>query len=163
MRQWCKTYKPMLDSATNGNRRFYLTDSHGGLVELVKNITPKLSPCVVMESKVEGGGAIKRPDRNYPIYFLVRARDMADGDAAAEALEEAWHHCKNFLAWLIVRHEREMEENIDGDFARINLDDASLMFDSVEPLQDGWYGVLLQIDRTEPINLCVNQDLYIDE
>lgn len=163
VRQWCRMYKPMLDSATNGNRRFYLTDSQGGMVELVKKITPKLSPCVVMESKVEGGGPIRRPDRNYPIYFFVRARDMADGDAAAEAWEEAWSHCKNFLSWLLEKHDQEVEQNIDGDFARIDLDDANLMIDSVDPLQDGWYGVLLQIDRTEPINLCVNQDLYIDE
>ena len=47
VRQWCKTYKPMLDSPTNGNKRFYLTDSTGGVVDLAKGIEPKFSPCVV--------------------------------------------------------------------------------------------------------------------
>ena len=85
----------MLDSPKN--RRFYLTDSTSGVVELAKGIMPKLSPCVVMESSVEGGGTITRPNRNYPIYFFVRARKMNDGDAAAEAKEEAWAHARNFI------------------------------------------------------------------
>lgn len=163
VRQWCRTYKPMLDSATNGNRRFYLTDSMGGMVELAKKIAPKLSPCVVMESCIEGGGPIRRPELNYPIYFLVRATDMADGDAAAEAKEEAWYHCKQFVTWLLKKHDDEIEQNIDGDFARINLDNANILIDSIDPLQDGWYGICIQIEREEPLNLCVNEDLYISE
>lgn len=164
VRQWCRTYRPMLDSATNGNRRFYLTDSRAGMVELAKGITPAMSPCVVMESAVEGGGEIKRPTRNYPIYFFVRARKMSDGDAAAEAKEEAWVHAQNFLAWLLDKHEKELDEgNRDGDFARLQLDDAYLDFMTIDPLEDGWYAILLQIVREEPLNLCVNEDLYIDE
>ena len=161
VRQWCRTYKPMLDSPKN--RRFYLTDSRAGMVELAKGITPPMSPCVVMESAVEGGGDIKRPTRNYPIYFFVRASDMANGDRAAEAKEEAWMHARNFLAWLLYKHECEVDENIDGDFARIQLDDAYLDFMTIDPLEDGWYAVLLQIVREEPLNLCVNPDLYIEE
>ena len=158
VRQWCKQYKYMLDSPEN--RRFYLTDTKAGMVELAKGITPAMSPCVVMESAVEGGGEIKRPTRNYPIYFFVRARLMSDGDAAAEAKEEAWMHAQNFLTWLVALHEEEVGENTDGDFARIELDDAYLDFMSIDPLEDGWYAVLLQIVREEPLNLCVNPDLY---
>ena len=90
----------MLDNLEGGNRRFYLTDSTAGVVELAKGISNSFSPCVVMESNVEGyidGGRIYR---NYPVYFFVRARDMADGEAAAEAKEEAWWHAQNFLTWL---------------------------------------------------------------
>ena len=160
VRQWCHIYRPMLDSSTNGNRRFYLTDSQGGVVELAKGIEPKFSPCVVMESSVEGGGEITRPVRNYPIYFFVRARDMADGDCAAEAKEEAWFHAQQFLTWLIDRREKELDENIDGDFARIDLDNALLDIQTVGPLQDGWYAVLIQFERAEPLSLCVNEDMY---
>ena len=89
VRQWCKAYKPMLDSVENGNRRFYLTDSTAGVVEMAKSISDKFSPFVMMESDVEGGGKITRPSRNYPIYFFVKAEKMADGDDAAAAKEEA--------------------------------------------------------------------------
>ena len=162
VRQWCHTYKPMLDSVTNGNRRFYLTDSTSGVVELAKGIEPKFSPCVVMESSIEGGGSIKRPTLNYPIYFFVRARDMADGDCAAEAKLEAWWHARQFLTWLIDRREKEQENNIDGDFARIDLDNSLLDVQTVGPLQDGWYAVLIQFERAEPLNLCVDENQYED-
>lgn len=163
VRQWCRTYRPMLDSSANGNRRFYLTDSTGGVVELAKDIKPALSPCVVMESGVEGGGRITRPNRNYPIYFFVRANKMSDGDEAAVAKEEAWRHAQNFLAWLKVRHDREVGERIDGDFARINLEDSMLDIQTVGPLEDGWYAVLIQFEREEPLNLCIDENLYIND
>ncbi len=149
----------MLDSVTNGNRRFYLTDSTAGVVELAKGISNSFSPCVVMESSVEGGGTVTRPNRNYPIYFFVRARDMSDGDAAAEAKEEAWYHAQNFLSWLLYKHKQEVGENIDGDFARINMDDL-IDIQTVGPIENGWFAVLIQFERAEPLNQCVNEDLY---
>jgi hypothetical protein len=87
---------------------------------------------------------------------------MADGDDAAAAKEEAWWHCQNFLAWLKEKHDEEISQNIDGDFSRINLDDTYLLLNTVGPLENGWYGVSLQIERDEPLNLCVNTDLYND-
>lgn len=162
VRQWCKTYKPMLDSATNGNRRFYLTDSTAGVVEMAKSISNKFSPFVMMESSVEGGGKIGRIERNYPIYFFVRAEKMADGDDAAAAKEEAWYHAQNFLTWLKQKHDEQVAENIDGDFSRISVDDY-IDVTTVGPLENGWYAVLIQFEREEPLNLCINEDLYIDE
>ena len=160
VRQWCRLYRPMLDSPQN--RRFYLTDSTSGVVELAKGIAASYSPCVVMESSVEGGGKITRPSRNYPIYFFVKADKMADGDAAAAAKEEAWFHAQQFMAWLKLKHDDEMDRNIDGDYARIELDDAMLDITTVGPLENGWFGVLIQFERDEPLNLCVDDDLYID-
>lgn len=160
VRQWCRLYRPMLDSPQN--RRFYLTDSTSGVVELAKGITASYSPCVVMESSVEGGGKITRPSRNYPIYFFVKADKMADGDAAAAAKEEAWFHAQQFLAWLKLKHDDEMDRNIDGDYARIELDNAMLDITTVGPLENGWYAVMIQFERDEPLNLCVDDDLYID-
>ena len=151
----------MLDSPQN--RRFYLTDSTSGVVELAKGIAASYSPCVVMESSVEGGGKVTRPSRNYPIYFFVKADKMADGDAAAAAKEEAWFHAQQFLAWLKLKHDDEMERNIDGDYARIELDDAMLDITTVGPLENGWFGVLIQFERDEPLNLCVDDGLYACE
>ena len=158
VRQWCRTYRPMLDSPKN--RRFFLTDSTAGVVELAKDIKPAMSPCVVMESNVEGGGSITRPVRNYPVYFFVRAEKMADGDMAALAKEEAWMHAQNFIAWLMEMRRMEMEELIDGDFSRIDLDNALLDVQTVGPLEDGWFAVLIQFERAEPLNICADEDLY---
>lgn len=161
VRQWCREYRPMLDSRKN--RRFYLTDSTSGVVELAKKIATSFSPCVVMESSVEGSGSITRPNRNYPIYFFVKAENMADGDSAAMAKEEAWVHAQNFLAWLLVKRNKELEENIDGDFSRIDLDGYGLDIQTVGPIENGWFAVLIQLERTEPINLCINPDLYLTD
>lgn len=158
VRQWCREYKPMLDSATNGNRRFYLTDSTAGVVEMAKGISNSFSPCVVMESSVEGSGTVTKPVRNYPVYFFVRARDMADGDAAAEAKEEAWYHAQNFLAWLLEKHENDAP---GGDYGRINME-GYIDFRDIGPIENGWFAVLLQFERLEPINKCVDKDLYVD-
>lgn len=163
VKMWCQTYKPMLDSDTNGNKRFYLTDSRAGVVDMAKGIANKFSPFVMMESDVEINGDFTKPYRNYPIYFFVKADKMADGDAAAEAKEEALWHAENFLTWLWNKHQREMEENIRGDFAMIDLETSQLMIDTVGPIENGWFGVLVQFSRMEPLNLCVNEDLYVGE
>jgi len=160
VRSWCRIYKPMRDSKKN--RRFFLTDSTDGVVELAKGIKSFQSPCVVMESSIEGGGRIERPARNYPIYFFVKANKMSDGDAAAISKELAWVHCRNFLTWLKVKHDKEVEDNIDGDFARIALEDSFLDIQTIGPIENGWFAILVQIEREEPLNLCIDEDLYIE-
>lgn len=154
--QWCSIYNPMLHCLEKGNRRFYLTDTTSGVVELAKGIANSMSPCVVMESSVEGyikGGLAYR---NYPIYFFVRARDMMDGDAAAEAKEEAWVHCQNFLVWLKAKQENDKP---NGDYSRIDLTN-NIDIQTVGPIENGWFAVLVQLERLETIDLCIKQDLY---
>jgi hypothetical protein len=162
VRKWCRTYRPMLDSPRN--RRFFFTDSKENMIEMAKGWTPEMSPCVVMECVAEGDGRIERMSMNYPIYFFVRAAKAKDGDMAALAVREALAHMNNFLGWLRDRRNKELDEGRrDGDFARIELDDAFLSIMTIGPIQDGWYAELLQIDREEPLNLCVNEDLYIED
>lgn len=161
VRLWCRQYKFMLDSPRN--RRFFLTDSTGGVIDLAKGtIANTMSPCVVMESRVEGGGPFTNPSRTYPVYFFVRAKKMKDGDEATVALEEAWMHACNFLTWLYQKHMEEIRENCNGDYARIDIENTYLDFSTVGPLENGWYGVLVQFDRQEPLNVCIDEDLYID-
>ena len=161
VRKWCKLYRPMLDSPKN--RRFFFTDSRENMIEMTKGWTPSMSPCVVMEGVAEGGGTIERPSMNYPIYFWVRAEKAKDGDSVWMAVKEALAHKDNFLAWLKKKHDEEMETNLQGDYARINMEGFIQDITTVGPLQDAWYAVLLQIDREEPLNLCVEDDLYIEE
>lgn len=160
VKQWCEIYKFMHHSKKN--KRFYLTDSQRGVVDMAKDIANAFSPCVLMESCVEGGGPIKRPSRTYPIYFFVRAEKMADGDEAAVAKEEAWMHAQNFLAWLLKKHDEEVDAgNRDGDYARINMDDY-IDLQTVGPLENGWFAVLIQFERDEPINTCMDEALYLE-
>jgi len=163
VRRWCQIYKPMLDNPYNGNRRFYLTDSRTGVVDMAKSISNKFNPFVMMESAVEIEGEFTKPYRNYPIYFIVKADKMADGDDASVAYEEALYHAKKFCTWLWHKHQEEMAENITGDFAMIDLEQSRLMIDSVGPLENGWFGVVLQFERMEPMNLCVNEDEYMSD
>ncbi len=148
---------------TKENKRFYLTDSQMGVVDMAKDISNAFSPCVVMESGVDGSGPIARPTMYYPVYFFVRAEKMADGDEAAVAYETAMFHVRNFLSWLKKKHDDEEVYNIDGDFARINLDDVYIDIMSVGPLQNGWFAVMIQFARTEPLNLCIDENLYLTD
>ena len=33
---------------------------------------------------------------------------------------------------------------------------------STDPKEDGWYGVMVQFIREEPLNLCIDENLYDD-
>lgn len=163
VRRWCQIYPKMLDNPYNGNRRFYMTDSRGGVVEMAKTISNKFSPFVMMESAVEIDGEFTKPYRNYPIYFIVKAEKMSDGDDAAAAYEEALYHALKFCKWLWKKHQQEMEDNIAGDFAMIDLEQSRLMIDSVGPLENGWFGVVVQFQRMEPMDLCDDTNYMPDD
>lgn len=159
--KWCEAYKCMRHNVKNGNIRFMFTDSFRGVVEMAKNINSMRSPCVVMESSIEGDGPLRRPIFNYAIYFFVQANKMADGTEAAVAKQEALKHARNFLAWLLKKHDDEVKSGkLDGDYARIDLDDVNVSYQSVGPLENGWFGVLIQLQREEPLKLCVDEELY---
>lgn len=159
--KWCAKYKPMRHNPQTGNIRFMFTDSYQGMVEFAKGISNMQSPCVVMESAVEGDGTLARPVFNYPVYFFVRAEKMADGNAAAAAKLEALRHARNFVVWLLTNYRREQDEgSIDGDFARLDLENTQLYYQSVGPIENAWFGVLLQFYREEPLNLCIDENLY---
>lgn len=161
--KWCSLYKEMQHNPETGNVRFMFTDSYAGMIEMAKNISNMQSPCVVMESMVEGGGSITRPVFNYPVYFFVRAKKMADGNEAAVAKQQALRHARNFVAWLIDRRNKDLNEGkMDSDFVRIDLDNTSLEYQTVGPLENGWYAVLIQFMREEPLNLCPNPALYVE-
>ena len=160
--QWCRRYKYMRHNPEKGNKRFYLTDSQAGVVDMAKDIANEFSPFVMMESNVEIEGPLRRPKRNYPLYFFVLADKMADGDEASVAKETAWMHARNFLTWLLAKYDEQIAENIDGDFARLDLENAYVSVMTIDPVQNGWYAVMVQIEREEPLKLCIDENLYDD-
>lgn len=159
VREWCKTYKPMLDNEKNGNRRFYLADNAEEVRKMPSSIATEFSPCVIMENGVEGdieGGKI---NRNYPVYFFVRVYQTVNNDAQMEGYEEALYHALQFYTWLKARHEDD--PTTTGEYRRINME-APLYVQPVGPLEDGWVAVLMQFERMEQINLCVDESMYIN-
>lgn len=159
VRNWCRIYKPMLDSVTNENRRFYLADDWDGVRAMPKSIATKFSPCVVMENGAEGYIDSGLLTRNYAVYFFVRADRQVDNDEQVVAYEEALYHALQFYVWLKDKHDQDSPY---GDYGRINFERG---FDVLPagPLEDGWVAVLLQFERMEQINLCVDEKMYEDE
>lgn len=150
----------MLDDPEHDNQRFFLTDSTEGIVELAKKLTDdQFSPCVLMESDIEGNGPITMPVMVYPVYFFCRARDLADGDTAAEAKVEALYHARKFLTWLRWKHENDSPT---GDFGRIDLENEGINIMTIGPLINGWYAVLIQFERLEPLNMCIDENDYTE-
>lgn len=158
VREWCKTYKPMLDDEEHKNRRFWLADNAEEVRKMPSHIATALSPCVVMENGAEGDIQGGRLTRNYPVYFFVRAWQSVNNDAQMESYEEALYHAMNFYTWLKERHENDPTGT--GEYSRINME-APMDIQPIGPLEDGWVAVLMQFERVEPINLCVDDNLYV--
>lgn len=159
VRNWCRIYEPMLDSVENGNRRFYLADDTDGVRAMPKSIATKFSPCVVMENGAEGFLKDGLLTRNYAVYFFVRADRQVDNDEQVVAYEEALYHALQFYVWLKAKHDNDSPY---GDYGSIDFERG---FDVLPagPLEDGWVAVLLQFERMERINLCVDEKMYEDE
>lgn len=157
VREWCRTYKPMLDSVTNGNRRFYLADDWDGVKAMPKSIATTFSPCVVMENGAEGSIDDGLMTRNYAVYFFVRADRQVDNDAQVVAYEEALYHALQFYTWLRAKHE---EDSPTGEYGRIDFENGFYV-QPAGPLEDSWVAVMIQFERMEQIDLCVNEDMYI--
>ena len=88
------------------------------------------------------------------------AEKMADGDETAVAYEEALYHALQFYTWLKDRHDRD--EDPAGEYGRISFERG---FDVLPagPLEDDWVAVMMQFERMEQVNLCVDEEMYVVE
>ena len=162
--EWASTYRPMMHNPEIGNKRLFFINGPQGVVDFTKDVEDKLSPCVLFDFTVEGEIKEGRVDRFYPVYFMVKAQPlngtasgMADGEAAAVALEWAWTHAQAFLAWIGKKiHDNQFDQN----YSMIDLDEFT-PFNTAGPLQNGWWGVLIQFTRNESRWLCPNEADYI--
>lgn len=156
---WATIYKPMLHQSgeRSKNKRFFLTDTYMGMADFMTQIQPQQSPCVVMESNQEGtlGDGIDYP--NYAIYFMVRAERMTDGRAAMLAKVEAKHHLKKFVSYI-----RQKQAKEDPALLHISIDDR-LPYQTVGPMYNGWYGVMLQLSDARQYSNCFNPEDYVEE
>lgn len=154
----------MMHNEGNGNKRVFFVNGQQAVVDFAKEAKDALSPCVLFDFTVEGTIDGGRVTRNYPLYFMVKAEPlngtasgMSDGEAAAVALEWAWTHTKAFLAWL---QQQVYEHRFNEDYSMIDLKD-NIYINTAGPLQNGWWGVVLQLERNESRRLCVNEGDYI--
>ena len=164
--EWASTYRPMMHNPQIGNKRVFFVDSAEQVTDFAKDVKDRLSPCVLFDSTVEGQIFGGRVDRTYPVYFLVRAvplngtaSGMGDGEAAAVAKEWAWTHCQAFLAWL---KRKQDTHPTNHDYSTIDLEDI-ILISTAGPLQNGWWGVLVQLTRNESRWMCVHEEDYVEE
>lgn len=161
---WASIYKPMLHTPDRygRNKRFFLTDTYMGMVDFMTQIRPDQSPCVVMESSQEGTMTDRFDYPRYSLYFMVRAEDMSDGSAAMDAKIEAKQHMQKFLIYLRrKKEEAEMNRRKSG-LENIKIEQY-LDYQTVGPMYDGWFGVLISLENLEAYSACVVADDYMEE
>lgn len=155
---WAEIYRPMqhVRGERSKNKRFFLTDTYLGLSDFMINVGVRQSPCVIMESDVEGTFANGLDQPQYTLYFMVRASETQSGFASREAKIEAKGHAKKFLAYL-----RDCQYKGDQDLQRINLDER-MGYQTIGPLYNGWYGVYITIDDVQQYTLCMDKNDYVN-
>ena len=161
---WASIYRPMLHTPERygKNKRFFLTDTYMGMVDFMTQIRPGQSPCVVMESGQEGTMTDRFDYPRYSLYFMVRAGDMSDGAAAMEAKMEAKRHMQKFITYL--RHKKEQAEMLRRKTGLENIKiEQYLDYQTVGPMYDGWFGVLISLENLEAYSTCVVSDDYVEE
>lgn len=156
---WCEIYRPMqhVPGEKSRNKRFFLTDTYMGMSDFMTSISVRQSPCVVMESGVEGHFLRGLDQPQHSVYFLVKAKDTQDGFEAREAKLEAKGHMQEFLAYL-----RYCQNRGDEELQRINLDER-IGYQTIGPLYNNWYGIYITLDDTQQYTLCIDESKYVDD
>lgn len=161
---WASLYKPMLhEKGRHGrNKRFFLTDTYMGMVDFMTQIRPDRSPCVIMESGQEGTMTDRFDYPRYTLYFMVRAQDMSDGTSAMDAKIEAKQHMQKFLIYLRRKKEEDELHRRKSGLENIKIEQY-LDYQTVGPMYDGWFGVLISLENLEAYSTCIVADDYIED
>lgn len=154
---WAEIYRPMqhLPGKTSKNKRFFLTDTFMGMVDFMTAIRPEQSPCVIMESNIEGELSELYDTPEYTLYFMVRSEDMSDGVGARRSKREAKVHMKKFMAYLKNKQDA-------GCHTVRNVDVNRVRYQTIGPMYDGWYGITITLNDVTSLNNCVDNNDYLD-
>lgn len=154
---WAEIYKPMqhIRGKNSKNERFFLTDTYMGLSDFMTNVQPQKSPCVIMETNLEGNLTEQFDTPRYTIYFMVRSDRMVDGREAKEAKSEAKEHMLKFFTYL--KHRQDM-----GMFDVRNIKLENTDYQTIGPLYNGWYGVTITLQDVESIDRCISYEDYLE-
>lgn len=154
---WAEIYRPMqhVPGKRSKNQRFFSTDTYMGMTDFMTSIQPKQSPCVIMESNVEGDLSEFYDMPEYTLYFMVRAEEMNDGSSARTAKKEAKKHMNKFIAYLRRKQEEEHPSVKNIDLSRVH-------YQTIGPMYDGWYGATITLADVQGINQCMDSEDYIE-
>lgn len=155
---WAEIYKPMqhIRGKNSKNERFFLTDTYMGLSDFMTNVQPQKSPCVVMETSLEGTLNEQFDTPRYSIYFMVSSGMMSDGREAKEAKEEAKMHMMKFFTYLKNKQDRNYPS-----VRNIRLE--NIDYQTIGPLYNGWYGATISLRDVEAIDRCISNEDYLEE
>lgn len=158
---WCSIYKKMQHNFAKNSerRRFYFCNSYWDLQNFMQGMNVRMSPCVIMESNLEGEIEQFAYDKqSFTIHFCVRSTDAGDGHANRDAKKEAKEHMRNFLNWL---NRLQHDKRRCPKFLR-RMDFSDIEYKTQAPFYDGWVAVYLTIHLPEQYNICVVEDEYVD-
>ena len=155
---WAQIYKPIQHTPDGKNKRFFFTIGFMGMVNFLQNNDTVKSPCILMESNVEGD--IGDYDvTEHTIYCLVRATDATEGRAIQEAISEGKRHLKKLLTFMKEQKRKRVSPYITL-LAGIQPEQL-LHYQTTGPLYDGWVAIHVTIPETETTSICVDRNDYV--
>lgn len=155
--EWAEKYKPMqhVSGEASKNCRFFYVDNYLSMADFMSSIPKTESPCVVMESNVEGVLNGGKDTAEYTLYFMVKCgTSKPDGRMANAVKLEAKQHMMKFMAYLNDRIE-------DGDRDLKYIETENVQYATIGPLLNGWYAVVLTLVDLKAWNMCVDSNDYI--
>ena len=157
---WAQIYKPIQHTPDGKNKRFFFTIGFMGLVNFVQNADIKKSPCILMESNIEGELG-DYDSTTHTIYCLVRATDATEGRSIQSAITEAKRHLRNLLTFLRVK-KRDKKSNLNHLLSGVQPEQ-SVHYQTEGPIYDGWIAVYISIEEINTTTICVDDNDYIDK
>lgn len=153
---WATIYKPMqhVPGETSRNKRFFMTNDYLSMVDFAKRLPVNETPSVVMENNMEGqlDDVVDNPE--YVIYFMVKSSDMNDSRQVLAAKTEAKEHMLRFVSYL------KMKSDSNPDVENYSV---SPRYQTVGPIYNGWYGVMITVSLQSVVSQCVAKDDYVGD
>lgn len=181
--EWAQLYKPMhhIPGPDSLNKRFYICDSYFTMTEFLKgSVDPEVSPCVMVESQQEGNVQEGRDYPRYSFYFLVRAEDTHNGHMAYDSKSDAKKIMMDFVNFIRIYKYPDEYRNLllqlpltegtylhelrmailNGDQCMMNINIDDFVYESLNELYDGWYGVQVTLDDMQVYDMCLDLAMF---
>ena len=123
---------------------------------MLKVVPPVKSPCVLIESDIEGKAEERYLYNEYHLYFCCKDPGGATSSGVT-AKREAAVHMEKFITYLKMCRDPQSKHYEPG-LAKLNL--GEIQYYSINLFQDGWYGVQLDLINLEQLQQQVDENDY---
>ena len=157
MEKWAEAYLPL--SHKKEDPAFFRMNDIFTVDEFLNHYNRLNKPvCGIVTHIKSRVNAVKR--MNMPTYecvFLARA-DARDYKAQADAKESCWELMWAFL--LRLDHDRQEAARVDRGSALANLDLTDMSAETLGPITNGWFMLVLTIDAQQKESRCYSDSDY---